>query len=254
MMTNQNRYTFPRVLGIALFLCASMARAQMGSLRSYQRDNRSIEELRKRANNEQTDAIFALGFRNDAASIPLLKHLAETPIPTQDEIDKLSQKPKKPKNPSKGYLRAEKTRDDTSTKIANDRRKRSSLAAKMALTRMGQGSYFDEFVAGLSTTSYEWKTTCIEALGYMNDKRAVKFLGPLLYQDSRIQPPPDWPDDVSLRPYNVTAAVALSNLLPEEEDAEFKDVVKRNPSSRQEILLPEQWRRWWERNKDKYTK
>lgn len=243
------------MLAIALLSVHSLATAQMGQLRYYPKDKRSIGELRERAEREYTDAIFALGYRNDAASIPLLRHLAETPIPSQDEIDKIAHRPKRPQNPSEGYRRAEKANNDATNKIVIDRRRSSSLAAKMALTRMGVQSYFDEFAMGSSTTSYAWKTTCIEALGYMNDKRAVKYLGPLLYQDSPPVAPAGWDDDVSLIPYNVSAGIALGNLLPDEEDAELKNVVKRDdPKNHQETLLAKQWLQWWERNKGGYTK
>jgi hypothetical protein len=99
------------MLGIALLCLCRSANAQIDQLRYYSKDKRSIDDLRERAQKEYPDAIYAIGYRDDAVSIPLLRHLAETSIPSQEEIDKINGKPKNPKNPSERYLRVEEANE-----------------------------------------------------------------------------------------------------------------------------------------------
>lgn len=192
----------------------------------YEQDKRPIEEIRKWARSRSSDDILVLGVRRDMTSLPLLRQIAETPSPTQSEINEA--------------LKHSRTKN----RLIKEYRD-SSVAAKFALARMGERRYFDEFVIGLSTTSLDWRADCIIGLGYSGDKRAIKFLGPLLYQEkisgTAASPGAIYSSDAD------NAEIALHDLLPEIKRSEIEKKLKNRPSRPGHI-----WQLWWEENKNKY--
>lgn len=50
------------------------------------------------------------------------------------------------------------------------------FAAKQVAAKLGNKSYFEEFVVGLSTTNGYYKRDCIIALGYVGDRAAIRYL------------------------------------------------------------------------------
>lgn len=200
----------------------------------FQDDERNpIEARRKLAKGRSTEDILALGFRNDKVSIPMLRQFVATPVPTEAD-----------------YLQAYKTRGYPRW-ILRQKYRDASRAAKMALSRMGEKSYFDEFVVGLSTTDAEWRTVCIQALGYIGDKRALKYLGPILAETGEASEQRSETDDHGkprvekyyYGPYSGIAESAfLDILLPEFMD-KYHD--------RRAVPIG-RWKEWWKENQDKY--
>ena len=209
----------------SVFLCANGDAAMLyGGLRYYANDKTPLEVLtqraKKRFNVASEEAILVIGQRRERSAIPMLEDIVANPSPPKAILSKY------PRNYEqvliKGY------RD-------------SSLAAKMALARMGVGNYFDEFVAGLSSTSVDWREDCGNALGYIGDKRAVKYLGPMLNQK---EAPPKGPSHMNRSNASI-AEDALFDLMPEKYAAEK---ARRNNSP----PPTEFWERWWEQNRAKY--
>ena len=225
------------LFGIAGLLMLGRASANEIVLNSWEyyktQEKEPIAVIRKQATQENQDAILTLGIINDRPSVPFLEHLAETPVLTDQEL--INKYPNRQKSRNLGTLK------ENSRRI----RQSASVAAKMALTRMGARSYFDEFVVGLTTSSYEWKTTCIYALGYSGDKRALKFLGPMLTDKSDPPVPLGRDEDVAVVPYGSTSEAAIKFLMSDDERAAFQKEVMSDPEAS---------RHWWERNKDKYIK
>lgn len=233
-----------RVFWLALSLTCVQSKASvplMGREYFRARADQPIEDLRKRAANESWSAILLLGMRNDRASIPVLTRLAGSPALSDAEYERRRFGSNKvPWSRESRRYRAQKAPFETI-------RSQSSVAARMALARMGVDHYLDGFVAGLSTTSYQWKTQCIDALGYSGNVGVVKYLGPLLSETQPPPTPPGWDEDVAVLPYASSAASALNFLLPDVERTELK---RRGLAHQQ--LGPKEWREWWEQHKDQY--
>ena len=180
----------------------------------------SLDELHNRAKERQPGALMELALRKDRTAIPLLRELARAK-PSKEEIAAA-------RNRKALFWGYQKTR----------------TRAKIALARMNDEPSFQEFIVGLSTTNGEWKADCIEALGYIGDSRAVKHLGPLLFDDTG-------PDLGSIHEISLSfgnqAGRALSKILPDE----FAVMKKQNPDFH-EIKQEEFWRKWWLKNRDKY--
>lgn len=169
-------------------------------------------EIKRLASKRDASATYLIGIRNDRTAIPVLRQLAASPVPPETENHLV------------------------------DRYRKSSLAAKAALTRMGAHDYFDEFVIELSTSNPTWKQEVIEALGYTGDKRAIKYLGRLLEDDTAV---PIGGHGLVQYHYQV-AAEALGEIL----QPPFMDIVKNEPAMPR--TFSKEWKQWWKDNKAKY--
>jgi len=177
--------------------------------------NAPLDEVRRLASKGDTTAIFILGLRSDRGSIPILEKIASNPTP-----------------PDKDPYRTEDWR------VGQFRQ--SSLAAKAALSRMHVRDYFHEFIIELSTSNPIWKKDVMECLGYSGDKRAIKYLGALLEDDSCVEP------RSPCNTFSSVAAESLSEIL----DPPFKEVHKERPGM--PFAQYKEWKQWWKANKGKY--
>jgi HEAT repeat protein len=76
---------------------------------------------------------------------------------------------------------------------------------------MGVDKYFDEYVIGLSSSNGAWRVKCIRYLGEIGDKRAVKYLIPILGDDR----PAKIVHGRRSGLYSLAAAEALRDILPD---------------------------------------
>jgi HEAT repeat protein len=190
----------------------------------------SSNDLISAAKRHDPAAIRELGRRREQSSLRLLREIAIEPdvVVSDDQV-------RKQKTWASKSAARDKWMQDT---FANQ----SHLFAKIALARMGDDKYFDEFIVGISSTNPEWRRQCIVTLGEIQDKRAVKFLIPLLDDQSA---PPGPRGEIST-PYNFAATAALQTILPD-VDHEF-----RNKYGRDGTYFVDGWKEWWKGNKDAY--
>ena len=82
----------------------------------------------------------------------------------------------------------------------------------------------------------------MDYLGFTGDKRAIKYLGPLLENDTSVSISEDRPG----RTFSGVAAEALSDIV---QPARMKELRKLNPRPHP---FSDEWKQWWKENKDKY--
>lgn len=122
----------------------------------------------------------------------------------------------------------------------SDRYDRSRAVARIALAKMGQGTWFADFIAGLASTDTARRALSVRALGQIGDKRAVPSLIPLL--DDQSSPPRPGPGPARNPTFAVMAVQALDLILPDLY-AQFLAASngKRVPTART-------WKAWWKVN------
>jgi len=209
---------------------ASEAQLLLPPDKSSSEMNLPIERLRRGAERRNVRAILILGLRNDQESIPLFRRLV------------IETSPKEPFDPNNfpGFGRGTK-KEEIYRQYGY-----ASTAAKMALTRLGADDYITEFEVGLSTTNGPWRARCIQALGYIGDKRAVKYLVPLLSDDTA---PSRDEFGRGYMSYSFEASEALRHILPDEWQKMIEDL-RSGASSDSDFAS--KWKKWWQQNEAAY--
>ncbi len=121
--------------------------------------------------------------------------------------------------------------------------KAARLAAKKALARMGDIKYLKEFISDLSSKDGWKRIDAIRALGYVGDKRAAKYLAPILDETGG---PPKYSKHEPAPSYAYTAEQAFDELFPEVLE-QF-----RKENTRSKYFFSAQWKAWWKTNKAKF--
>ena len=193
-----------------------------------------IKELKERAAGGDEEAVLTVGIQKDSELIPALRKLAANCVLNDEQLmRRLHVKSLKEKNQQK-YIHDH-------TEIAQREHRNSCFAAKAALTRMKDHDYLNDFVVELSTTNLWWKEDVINYLGYIGDVRAIKYLGPLLSDDSG-------PDTRGLPgiPVADEAAAAMGDIIQPDSIVNLR----RYPGNRYGNL--KEWRMWWKENQQNY--
>lgn len=186
----------------------------------------SIDQLEKRAAIFDSGAIKELGIRKERSAVALLEKIADEP-----DLARLPP-------PPPGHIDI-KTQD-----AAADihYRNLSHKAARIALARIGVEKYFEEFIIGLSSSNGLWRSQCISDLGEIGDKKAVKYLIPILDDNTA---PTNLPVRRHPSLYSTVAIDSLVRILPEIE----KQFQVNHPNRHG---TDAEWKRWWEQNKDTF--
>lgn len=216
-------------------IAMSVALLQLGSGDALARRNISLtysqqmskQELRRRISLGDEEAILASGLKTDVEAIPLLRRLVSTPNPNENER-------------TKHHKFSDKKRAEHNARTIDIRYRDSSFAARAALTKMKADDYLKDFIAELSTANVSWKIDVIDYLGYIGDARAVKHVGPLLFDDSK-----PFRSHGPVPVVSAAAVRAMGAMLNEP----LADLQRQNP--RKAFLLPE-WKKWWKDNEAKY--
>lgn len=175
------------------------------------------------------DAILEMGYRSKKAVIPRLKNIAGRKTPDEAAL-------KAAKGPDG------KVKPDVEKRIVRKYEK-GSRAARMALAKLGEPGYVDEFIGELNEKGKR-REEAISALGYIGDRKTAKYLAEVLSDESV--------SDVKrsshelATPYSYQAELALGEMFPEVLD----DLRKKNPGNR--FFFKEEWKKWWQQNKSKY--
>jgi hypothetical protein len=188
--------------------------------------------LRKRAMAFDLQSILELGERGDSDSIPLLRELAENPTITEATIRKITVSEPRP-----GANRLRFT-DLTRPHLA------ACFAARAALTKMKANDYFDAFIVELSTTNRNWRDIIIADLGYIGDLRALRFIGPYLFDEKCSDPKPN-PNRKFLCPTPAeTTSEAIGRIV------ELQPEIGEHPATG--FGHYHEWQKWWANNHAKY--
>jgi len=182
-------------------------------------------DLLVKSRQHSVKAIRELGMRKDKSAIGVLKNLASEPD-VEIQI-------------STGYIRSTERREIRKKEM----RRSSRMEARIALARIGETGYLEEFIIGLSSSNLNWKSECIRRLAEIGDKRAVAHLIPILDDDSA---PPSEAFGHDKMVFSFQAALGLKVLLP---DVHAGFVVKHNGRGK---LFRDDWKNWWSLNKDKF--
>lgn len=204
-------------------------------------DTAEAKDLIKAAGKYDANAVTELGRRRERSAIELLKRIAE-------EADV-------PEPPAQAYLPVDKMLEAHRLEFRN----LSHLDAKIALARMGEGNYFDEFVVGLSSSNVDWREKCIKYLGEIGDKRAVQYIIPLL-DDPATGPRPPVPhfstphhhiDRVFPLPVALVAQDYLVRQLPDVAAQLDQEYHAKGGKGGAHILA---WKDWWSKHHGEYGK
>lgn len=175
------------------------------------------------------DAILEVGHRGKKAAIARLKKIAEKKAPDEAAL-------KAAKGPDG------KVKPDMEKRIARKYEK-GSRAARMALAKLGEPGYVDEFVSELKEKN-ERREEAISALGYIGDRKTAKHVAEVLSDDS-VSDVPRSSHELGT-PYSYHAELALGEMFPEV----LEDFRKKNPGKR--FFFKAEWKKWWQQNKSKY--
>ncbi len=190
----------------------------------------SDQEVQAKADELDPDAILELGHRAKLAKKERLKQISTKRKPDAKTL--------------KAALLPDGKTNKAIEKSIIDRHERSSRAARMALAKMGELGYVDEFIQGLKVETGTTKEESIEALGYIGDRKTAKELFELL-SDDRMSDIPRSAHELGTA-YSDIAEQALGEMFPEV----LEDFRKKNPGRR--FFFKEQWKKWWLQNKSKY--
>lgn len=190
----------------------------------------STQELRRRISLGDEEAILAAGLKNDKEAIPLLRRLVSTPNPNENERTKRHKSESIP----------DRKREEHNARTIDIRYRDSNFAARAALTKMKADDYLNDFIAELSTANVSWKIDVIDYLGYIGDARAVKHLGPLLFDDSK-----PFRSHGPVPVVSAAAVRAMGAMLKEP----LAEIQRQNPGKA--FLLPE-WKKWWKDNEARF--
>jgi HEAT repeat protein len=189
----------------------------------------SDQALAERVSSMDSEAILETGIRGNKDQVPFLEKLASS-----DEL---------PKEVADRNLRGDSQRDARVKEFMRPQHVAARRSAKMALARMGETQHLKEFVGDLSSSDGWKRIYAIRALGYAGDKRAAKYLGPILNE----QGGPRKVSKHELAPsYAETAEQALGQLFPEVQAGFEKESAHR-------FFFADEWKAWWKQNRDKYT-
>jgi len=214
---------------ILIFICISTRYAfSLYSEGAYQSMN--MRALHASAALYDSQAILALGMWNDPASLPLLRQLAQNRNLTGTEIRALSE--------TSGLL--PKGNSDYLRHMAVNRQY-AYFAARAVLTKMGVADYFNDFIVAISTAEPYLKLEIITDLGYIDDKRAIKYIGPMLLDNHGIRRPGASARTLGERPWR-RACEALGHII----QPEFLGNREHPEYFRNE------WVQWWLDNRGKY--
>lgn len=169
----------------------------------------TIEELRHLATKGEPDAIYQLGVRKDAGSLSLLEGLAR-----QNHVLN-----------------------------GTDKLEKISVEARRAMVQIGAHPDISDYIQCASSATTHSREHCIRMLGYIGDIRAVRHLGPMLFEPRGMYQDPlvlKNPKRNTLKPpYAEYASQALGRILPQVQ-ARFM-IEKPDQSSHLK-----QWQYWWE--------
>ncbi len=199
----------------------------------------SHDELVSEARKYNYTAIDERARRKDTAAIVDLRQIADEP----DEIFESSKTA-----PGMGRENAHQTRQRGRVVFAKNR---AHEIAKVALARMGQQQYFNEFIRGLSSPDESWKLKCIRYLGEIGDKRAIPSLITLMDE------PPTTTTDVNENaPSNanptrhrpvvnipLSASMAISDIVPQANEQVLRIIDTKH------LSFEAAWKEWWKENK-----
>lgn len=186
----------------------------------------SDEVIAERVEQHDPDAIRELGYRDLKGWREKLARLASEHEPPQAEIDKHSKGNKR---------RTARIREYLVPKYKN-----ASLAAKMALAKRGDRDALRHFIMCLSTASDFEREACIQALGYIGDKRAVKHLIPILSEKGG---PKAASSHILTEEFSETAAGSLERILP---TANAETGGKTSEARRAA------WLNWWKSHEEEF--
>lgn len=116
-------------------------------------------------------------------------------------------------------------------------------AAKRVAARLGDKSFFDEFVVGLTSADGKKKKDSIEALAYIGDRAAIRHLIPLIKD---MGSPEEKTAGYEPPSYAYYALVSLRRLLP----ADSMPIALKDSSSLEQQQA--ELNAWWKKNKGKY--
>lgn len=212
--------------GLAMFVLVSPVIKAEARINFREYRGVSDQMILDRVEARDPDAIRELGYRDIKNSKAILEQIASQAEPPQQEIDRRANGNKR---------RAAKIREMLEPKYRN-----ASLAAKMALGKRGDRNALKHFISCLSIASGFDREICIQALGYVGDKRAVKYLVPVLSEEGGPPPPSA---HVLTEPYAVTAADALGSILPDVATQIQVDSEKNRVKA---------WLKWWKNHESEY--
>lgn len=187
------------------------------------------KEIDAKTDGRDPDAILEMGYRGKKAAVARLKKIAEEKAPDEAAL-------KAAKGPDG------KVKPEVEKRIARKYEK-GSRAARMALAKLGEPGYVDEFVSELKEKDGR-REEALSALGYIGDRKTAKHLAEAL-SDESVSDVPRSAHELGT-PYSYHAELALGEMFPEVLD----DLRKKNPGKR--FFLKEQWKKWWQQNKSKY--
>lgn len=213
---------------LTLILIGQGTQLWAGNFRHYK--GLSDQEVQLKADDLDPDAILELGHRAKKDKAEKLKQISGKRKPDAKAL--------------KAALLPDGKTNKAIEKSVTRKYERSSRAARMALAKMGEPGYTDEFVQGLKVEEGTTKEGAIEALGYIADRKTAKHLAALL-SDDRISDIPRSSHELGT-PYSDIAEQALGEMFPEVLD-EFR---KKNSGKR--FFFKEEWKKWWQQNKSKY--
>lgn len=176
------------------------------------------------AGNIASDGVLELGERQDSRILPLVTKAAKS---YKNRIVRISQE------------RHVTTIDPWLLQM--DEQVRSS--AKRVAARLGDKTFFEEFVSGLSSTDGKKKKDSIEALAYVGDRAAIRHLIPLTKD---MGTPEEKTAGYEPPSYAYYALISLRRLLPGDS---MPQALKDSSSLEQQ---QRELNAWWKKNKSEY--
>jgi hypothetical protein len=185
------------LLCLELAIFSSLALAE----RHTHFENSPLAEIVAAATEYNPVAIIELGLRREKSSMALLRQIAQEPdIPEPAAKRSASYKDRLVSRKLEGH-------------------NKSHHEARIALARMGDEKYFKDFIGGLSSPDPSKRAEAIWDLTDIGDKRAVKFLIPLLDDDGT----PPASGEVLRPPIRFFVEDALEKILPDVRNKFVKD-------------------------------
>lgn len=200
---------------------------EVDTFRHYK--NSSDSDIDKRSRELDPTAILELGHRGKKSDTERLKTIAEHRQPTAEDL--------------KAAVGVDGSISKEREKSIYRKYERASRAAQMALAKLGDAKYTNEFVGALTSSGTE-KDNAIKALGYIGDRKTAKQLV-LLLSDDRVSEVSRSKHEVGTT-FSYLAELALGEMFPEV----LADFQKTHPGKK--MFFKDEWKKWWEQNKEKY--
>lgn len=208
----------------SILLCSlAIVETALGKERPRPYAKETDGQVEERALSMDAAAILELGQRGRSNARERLKSVADEPLHGPPSTDSKSE-PNTAKQRTAKYSRIK-------ARAAKD-------AARMALARMGERKYLRELVDELKSSDERKRVEAARALGYVGDRRTVKYVAALLSESGGPKGTPHEPAPS----YAQLACYALEEILPDAHEA----IRRRNPGKR--FFLVDEWRAWWKEN------